>query len=128
MEYKYNKYKLTIVDGYIKSYMAVLGDEYDWLGQPAEEEAKHNGVNMAYGCYTFNNGVIGFDNAKYQELKAIDDKHSRIAELKAKLQETDYIYCSLAEQGRPEGYYDEVIAQRKLWRKEIQDLEEELGI
>lgn len=48
----------------------------------------------------------------------------RIAKLKRKLSETDYVVIKIAEGSAAADEYSDVIAQRKAWRKEINDLEE----
>lgn len=48
----------------------------------------------------------------------------RIAELKSKLADTDYIACKIAEGVATKEEYAEVIVQRQLWRKEINALED----
>ena len=47
----------------------------------------------------------------------------RIAELKTKLAETDYIACKIAEGVATKEEYAEVIEQRQIWREEINKLE-----
>lgn len=119
-----HNYKFTYNDdGYIKSCMAVLDDDYDWHGQVSVFE---HGITK--GCYKLVNGEVVFDEDKYDEIVDRETKLNRIAELKQKLNETDYIYNSIREGGRSEEYYAEVIENRKAWRREIQELEEELGI
>lgn len=119
-----HNYKFGYNDrGYINSFMAVLEGDWDWYGQASTIEH-----GLASGCYKFINGELIFDQEEYDIIQAEKAKLARIAELKQKLTETDYIYNSIREGGRPEEYYAEVIEQRKAWRKEIQDLETELGI
>lgn len=52
-------------------------------------------------------------------------KQNRIAELKQKLAETDYIVLKIAEGSATKKEYAEKIAQRQAWRTEINDLEAE---
>lgn len=52
-------------------------------------------------------------------------KQARIDELKSKLQETDYVVIKIAEGEATQEEYAEVLAQRKAWRAEINDLEKE---
>ena len=47
----------------------------------------------------------------------------RIAELKDKLAETDYIACKIAEGVATKEEYAEVIEQRQIWREEINELQ-----
>ena len=47
----------------------------------------------------------------------------RIAELKEKLAETDYIACKIAEGVATKEEYAEVIEQRQIWREEINELQ-----
>lgn len=79
-------------------------------------------------CYKYVDGKFTFDDDKKTKLEEDAMKRNRIEELKRKLSDTDYIYNSIREGGRTEEYYAEVIENRKAWRKEIQELEEELGI
>lgn len=50
-------------------------------------------------------------------------KQNRIWELKSKLQETDYIVIKIAEGEATQEEYAEVLAQRKAWRVEINELQ-----
>lgn len=111
--------KVFLQDNYLVGFTNNLDgtNEYD-LPIEIMKDLKKN-------CYKLVDGQFVLDEEKYNAILEEETKQARIDELKRKLSETDYIYCSLAEQGRPEGYYDEVIAQRKLWRKEIQELEGE---
>ena len=47
----------------------------------------------------------------------------RIAELKEKLAETDYIACKIAEGVATKEEYAEAIEQRQIWREEINELQ-----
>ena len=60
-----------------------------------------------------------------QEIKVIKN-NNRIAELKQKLQETDYKAIKYAEGELSVEEYAETKAQRRAWREEINKLEEEL--
>jgi hypothetical protein len=62
---------------------------------------------------------------KSEEEKAAEEKQNRIAELKQKLAETDYIVLKIAEGSATKKEYAEKIAQRQAWRTEINDLEAE---
>lgn len=50
-------------------------------------------------------------------------KQARIDELKDKLSETDYIVIKIAEGEATKEEYAEVLAQRKAWRNEINELQ-----
>lgn len=50
----------------------------------------------------------------------------RIAELKKKLSDTDYVVIKIAEGAATAEEYSEVIASRQVWREEINQLEKEL--
>lgn len=52
-----------------------------------------------------------------------EDIESKIAELKQKLADTDYIACKIAEGAATREEYADVIAQRQAWRDEINRLE-----
>jgi hypothetical protein len=53
-----------------------------------------------------------------------DIKQAKIAELKAKLSETDYVVIKIAEGEATQEEYAKVLANRKAWRVEINDLED----
>lgn len=50
-------------------------------------------------------------------------KQARISELKAKLSATDYVVIKLAEGEATKEEYADVLANRKAWREEIRELE-----
>lgn len=51
-----------------------------------------------------------------------DIKQARVEELKAKLSETDYVVIKIAEGEATQEEYAEVLANRKSWRTEINEL------
>ena len=85
----------------------------DVVGQPYI--AEHDEVEdiLVYKPYT------------EQEIKVIKN-NNRIAELKQKLQDTDYKAIKYAEGELSVEEYAETKAQRRAWREEINKLEEEL--
>lgn len=118
-----NKYKINLnEEGYVIGFYAIVEGDYDYEGQMADYP------NACEGYTKFTNGQFVVDETKKQEIETRKAKENRIAELKQKLNDTDYIYNSIREGGRTEEYYAEVIENRKAWRKEIQELEEELGL
>lgn len=121
MEKTINKYKINIQDGYVVGFYTTLGD-YDFEGQMSDYP------NATRGWTKFINGQFVEDETKKAEILDKEEKQNRINELKQMLNETDYIYNSIREGGRSEEYYADVIKNRKAWRKEIQELEEELGL
>lgn len=56
-----------------------------------------------------------------------DVKFQRIQELKQKLDDTDYNILKIVEGAATLIEMEDVISQRAAWRKEINELEEELG-
>lgn len=62
------------------------------------------------------------------EKDPIQEKQNRIAELKGKLNSTDYQAIKYAEGQLSESEYEGMKTQRQLWRDEINQIEEELGI
>ena len=68
-------------------------------------------------------------NGEYKPKAEVDvetqkeETESRIAELKAKLADTDYVAIKIAEGSATASEYADVIAQRKAWRAEINELE-----
>lgn len=83
-----------------------------------------------------------YENRKYvdltekeiQQIKAEQEayqltseyKQSQIAELKQKLDDTDYAIIKIAEGVATIDEYADLIEQRKLWRNEINKLENEI--
>lgn len=62
---------------------------------------------------------------KTEEEKATEEKETKIAELKKKLSDTDYVAAKIAEGAATREEYADVLAQREEWRKEINELEGE---
>jgi len=63
---------------------------------------------------------------KSPEEKRREEIEARIAELKGKLSETDYVVIKIAEGEATESEYADVLANRKAWREEINRLQKEL--
>ncbi len=99
------------------------GDKYhhaqnNYLDKPLTDE---NGI---YNYKLVNGAVIERTNEdKAPELSRIDSQRE-IAELKAKLSETDYIAAKIAEGSATAEEYAEEIARRREWRVRINELEE----
>lgn len=84
-----------------------------------------------------NNAFIDVIGERRYEIKAVpgpteeEIKQARIAELKARLDSTDYVVIKIAEsddaeeQAQLREHYAEVITNRKAWRAEINELESE---
>lgn len=66
------------------------------------------------------NGEAVVVNPDYKE-----DHSERIAELKQLLSDTDYVVIKIAEGSATKEEYADVIEQRKAWREEIRELENE---
>lgn len=62
---------------------------------------------------------------RYVAVPESEWRENRVAELKAKLAETDYAIVKIAEGAATAEEYEELIAQRQAWREEINRLEEE---
>ena len=62
---------------------------------------------------------------KTAEEKAAEEKAQKIAALKQKLADTDYVAAKIAEGAATREEYADVLAQRETWRKEINELESE---
>ena len=58
-----------------------------------------------------------------EEIKAV-----RIAELKQRLADTDYVVIKIAEGSATKEEYADVIANRRAWREEIRSLENEQNL
>lgn len=68
-------------------------------------------------------GVRQFKIVEIPQPTEEDVKQARISELKAKLADTDYIVIKIVEGSATADEYAEVLANRKAWRKEINELE-----
>lgn len=73
-------------------------------------------VEQAYNGFWY---VKGYAPEKPQ----IEINAERIVELKQKLSETDYVVIKIAEGEATAEEYSEVLANRKAWRAEINELE-----
>lgn len=62
---------------------------------------------------------------KTEEEKAAEEKAQKIAELKKKLADTDYVAAKIAEGAATKEEYADILAQRAEWREEINKLESE---
>lgn len=69
------------------------------------------------------NDMTEEQRAAVEAQKQEHERLTRIAELKNKLLETDYVVIKIAEGEATADEYAEVIANRKAWRKEINELE-----
>ena len=58
--------------------------------------------------------------------KALDEKQTRIAVLKSKLNSTDYVAAKIAEGAATREEYADVLNDRQAWRDEINALEQEV--
>ena len=63
--------------------------------------------------------------SRFEEIFKKSDEYNRmqIDELKKNLADTDYIACKIAEGSATVSEYEELIAQRQAWRKQINELE-----
>ena len=87
-------------------------DEYDLSG-------------CRIGAYRWTGGELVLDEEKLRELEKEDRQarnREKIAELKAQLTATDYAVIKIAEGSATAEEYADVIAQRKAWRAEINEL------
>lgn len=75
-------------------------------------------------CHIENKGSY-LESVKNPEPTEEDIKQARIAELKQLLADTDYVVIKIAEGSATKEEYADVIEQRKAWREEIRELENE---
>ena len=110
--------------------------EYEVIYFKVVEECNKSGeytIDDFKGLYTVRKideiAKIHYDAMSDEDKKAHDErvaeelKQARISELKDKLQETDYIVIKIAEGEATVEDYTEVLANRKAWRAEINELE-----
>ena len=99
-----------------------IGDKY----HHAQGNYLENGLMEENGVYNYK--LVGgapverTEEEKQAELTVIENA-SRIAELKQKLDETDYAVIKIAEGSATVEEYADVITQRQTWRAEINQLE-----
>lgn len=91
------------------------GKDVEWIIDVPKVEAKE-----AYDEYE---DIQRFVKFTQKELNSF-----RIEELKQKLNETDYCVLKIAEGSATYDDYSEIIAKRREWRKEINNLEESTNI
>ena len=70
------------------------------------------------------NGERQFQITEMSQPTEEEIKQQRIEELKGLLAETDYVVIKIMEGESTEEEYVEVLANRKLWRKEINELQQ----
>ena len=87
------------------------GRDVEWIIDVPEVEAKE-----AYDEYEDIQRFVKFTQKELNSFK--------IEELKQKLNETDYCVLKIAEGSATYDDYSEIIAKRREWRKEINNLEE----
>ena len=110
-------------DGYVRVYTNNTwnyvednrGKEY-WLD--TDEYGATPRVMKELGALPENAVFVAPEKPQYMKVQ------ERIAELKAKLSETDYIVIKIAEGEATQEEYAEVLTSRKAWRAEINELEE----
>ena len=66
-----------------------------------------------------------YEVVKNPEPTEEDIKQARIADLKQLLADTDYVVIKIAEGSATKEEYADIIEQRKAWREEIRELENE---
>ena len=98
----------------IREYPETGGKDVEWVvdvpGAEAKDAWDEESTELVYIPYT-------------EEELAERERRRRILELKAKLQETDYTVIKIAEGAAVMDEYADVIAQRRAWRAEINQLE-----
>lgn len=62
---------------------------------------------------------------EWDKAQEVIQRYARIAELKAKMLETDYVWNVIRECDATEEHYADVLANRKAWRAEIRELEKD---
>lgn len=81
-------------------------------------------VNIITASPQFVDAYANAEGYTYELVEHEEDvRQARIDELKQKLADTDYIACKIAEGAATREEYAEIIAQRQLWRNEINELE-----
>jgi hypothetical protein len=108
--------------------------EDEYMSEFLEVELQESPEEVIFGAHSIVNGEFVFlDFIKEEKDKQIkNNKIQKINELKLKLNETDYqvIKCYEASLLEEEIPYDlqELLAQRKAWREEINTLEFEISM
>ena len=102
---------------------------------------KNNKINGTGQCQTLNEDILDVEISEevYNDIKRYmwngesvvvnpdykEDHSERISELKQLLADTDYVVIKIAEGSATKEDYADVIEQRKAWRNEIGELENE---
>lgn len=127
--------KAYLYDEFTKEFISEVNAQID----PLESELKGEEVYLLPANASFTPPLEEKDGFKvvfkgdewvYEEIpepapepKEEEIKQNRIWELKAKLSETDYVVIKIAEGEATQEEYAEVLANRKAWRKEINELQ-----
>lgn len=72
--------------------------------------------------YVLKNGEYVLKSV-FNAIEEEENKQARISDLKRMLLETDYVVIKIAEDEASREEYADILAQRKLWRAEINELE-----
>ena len=107
--------------------IAIEKDEYDTLYE-AMETGKEIEIPIEESVIKADDELSQNDNIdEYEKVTKEFLIKSQINELKRNLLNTDYVVIKIAEQVATFEEYSDVIEQRKLWRKEINELMDELN-
>ena len=119
-------YYLTLdEDGYLVGYAALETMPDDSIGMPAvghlDEAAMMDAKYMI--SHRWDGEKLMLDKQRLVRLEAEEKRQNCIAELKNLLIATDYVAAKIAEGSAAVEEYAAVIARRRAWRAEINELE-----
>lgn len=104
----------------LKSEADEKAEEYSQVAEWCNE-----GQEYHIELYIDENDIEWYRTVKNSEPTEEDIKQARINELKQLLADTDYVVIKIAEGSATKEDYADVIEQRKAWRNEIRELENE---
>ena len=137
MSDKINRYKIRYNDeGYVEAVIKTDGEDFDYEGQISFMP------DICHGWYKMENGTLIVDEAKKAQIEKIRSDAQEILDLKAKLKNSDGIIAETFESilsldnsvtfivdfirilREFRAKYSVVLANRKVWRARLEELED----
>lgn len=121
------QYAKTNDEGYVVALTSAEFTSDDWLSVDGAEDLLGSELVDQFGTplYTIDNGrIIERAASDIENSNAENERMLEIETLKARLKETDYAIIKIAEGAATADEYADVILQRRIWRNEINALEQ----
>ena len=97
-------------------------DKNGYISEFVEKETENYIAVPNLNCRLVNGNIVDETN----KILKLEEKQKRIAELKQKLAETDYVCLKFVDGELTQAEYAETWQKRKQWREEINKLEKEI--